>query len=101
MLKLASLFVVAGSLSLVAQAPAVRLINAPDASTKPVLGLAAAVRQLPDGKLLVNDIQKRQLLLFDPTLANAAVIADSMSGGANSYGTRPGGIIPYVGDSTP
>jgi hypothetical protein len=100
MLKLASLFVVAGSLSLVAQAPAVRLINAPDASTKPVLGLAAAVRQLPDGKLLVNDIQKRQLLLFDPTLANVAVIADSVSGGANSYGTRPGGIIPYVGDST-
>jgi hypothetical protein len=82
------------------QAPAIRLINAPSASTKPTLGLAAAVRQLPNGGLLVNDIMKRQLVLFDPTLANATIVADSVSGGANSYGTRPGGIIPYVGDST-
>jgi hypothetical protein len=100
MLKLASYLTAAASLSLGAQAPAVHLINAPDASTKQVLGLAAAVRELPGGKLLVNDIQKRQLVLFDPTLANLTVIADSMSGGANSYGTRPGGIIPYAGDST-
>ena len=82
------------------QAPAVRLIAAPDASTKPVLSMAAAVRQLPNGGLLVNDILKRQLVLFDPTLANATIVADSVSGGASSYGTRPGGIIPYLGDST-
>jgi hypothetical protein len=82
------------------QAPAVRLINAPDASTKPVLSMAAAVRQLPNGGVLVNDILKRQLVLFDNTLANATIVADSVSGGANSYGTRPGGIIPYLGDST-
>lgn len=80
--------------------PAVRLINAPSASTKPVLSIAAAVRQLPNGGLLVNDILKRQLVLFDPTLATATIVADSTSGGASSYGTRPGGIIPYLGDST-
>jgi hypothetical protein len=62
--------------------------------------MAAAVRQLPNGGLLVNDILKRQLVLFDPTLANATIVADSVSGGASSYGTRPGGIIPYLGDST-
>jgi hypothetical protein len=82
------------------QAPAVRLIAAPDASTKPVLSIAAAVRQLPNGGVLVNDIVKRQLVLFDNTLANATVVADSVSGGANSYGVRPGGIIPYLADST-
>jgi hypothetical protein len=82
------------------QAPAVRLIAAPDASTKPVLSIAAAVRQLPNGGLLVNDILKRQLVLFDQTLTNATIVADSVSGGASSYGTRPGGIIPYLGDST-
>jgi len=82
------------------QAPPVRLINQPDASTKPVLGLAPAVRQLPGGKLLVNDIMKRQLLLFDATLGNFTVVADSVSGGANAYGPRPGGIIPYFADST-
>jgi hypothetical protein len=82
------------------QAPAVRLIGAPDASTKPVLSIAAAVRQLPNGGLLVNDILKRQLVLFDNSLANETIVADSVSGGASSYGIRPGGIIPYLGDST-
>ncbi len=82
------------------QAPAVRLIAAPNASTKPVLSLAAAVRQLPSGGLLVNDILRRQLVLFDNTLANETIVADSVSGGASSYGIRPGGIIPYFGDST-
>src|SRR5215467_1393899 len=82
------------------QAPAVRLIAAPDASTKPVLTIAAAVRQLPNGGVLVNDVMKRQLVLFDNTLANETIVADSVSGGASSYGVRPGGIIPYLGDST-
>src|SRR5262249_42784535 len=76
------------------QAPPGRLIAAPDASTKPVLSIAAAVRQLPNGGVLVNDILKRQLVLFDNTLTNATIVADSVSGGANSYGVRPGGIIP-------
>jgi len=82
------------------QAPAIRLITAPDASTKPVLSFAASVRQLPSGGLLVNDILRRQLVLFDNSLANETIVADSVSGGANSYGVRPGGIIPYLGDST-
>lgn len=99
-MKFASVLLVTASAAVAAQAPAVHLINAPDASTKQILGLSAAVRQLPDGKLLVNDILKRQLLLFDATLANAVIVADSTSGGANSYGVRSGGIIPYVGDST-
>lgn len=86
--------------SLAAQTPAVRLINAPDASSQHVFGTVAAIRQLPDGKVLVNDVVKRQLTLLGPTLGTAAVIADSMSGTANSYGVRPGGLIPYVADST-
>jgi hypothetical protein len=82
------------------QAPAIRLINAPDASSKPVLGVVGAVRQLPGGRVIVNDIQKRQLLIFDNTLNNPTVIADSVSGGANAYGPSAGGIIPYFADST-
>jgi hypothetical protein len=82
------------------QLPTIRLLNAPEASTEPIFGLPAAVRQLPNGHLLVNDVMKRQLLMFDQSLANETVVADSLSGGANSYGTRPGGIIPYLGDST-
>jgi hypothetical protein len=81
-------------------APAIRLINAADASTKPVFGLVTSVRQLPNGSLLVNDVLKRQLTLLDASLTNPVVVADSISGGANSYGTRPGGLIPYLADST-
>jgi hypothetical protein len=82
------------------QAPAVRLINQPDAVTKPIIGLAAAVRQLPGGNVLVNDIQKRQLLMFDHTLGNVTVVADSVTGGSNAYGPGPGAIIPFFADST-
>src|SRR3954462_8833625 len=82
------------------QAPAVRLINQPDAVTKPIIGTAAAVRQLPGGRLLVNDIQKRQLLMFDQTLGNVTVVADSVTGGSNAYGPGPGAIIPFFADST-
>lgn len=83
-----------------AQMPAVRLINAPDASSPHAFGVVIAVRQLPGGRLLVNDIQKRQLTLLDPALASPTIVADSTSGAANSYGVRPGGLIAYTGDST-
>jgi hypothetical protein len=99
MRKLLVLLAVAAQLG-AQQAPAIRLINAPDASSKPVLGVIGAVRQLPGGRVIVNDIQKRQLLMFDNTLTNPTVIADSVSGGANAYGPTPGGIIPYFADST-
>ena len=99
MRKLLILVAVAGSLG-AQQPPAVRLINTPDASSKATLGIVAAVRQLPGGRLIVNDIQKRQLLMFDNTLNNATIIADSVAGGANAYGPSPGGIIPYFADST-
>jgi hypothetical protein len=92
---------VAAPLALVAaQAPAVRLINAPDASTQPAFTNVTAVRQLPNGQLLVNDAGKRQLTLIDPAMAKISIVADSASGSANSYGTRPGAIIPYLADST-
>jgi hypothetical protein len=85
---------------LAAQAPTVRLIAAPDAQTKPVFGAVTAIRQLPNGSVLVNDIQKRQLTLLDQSLSGASVIADSSASATNSYGIRGGGLIPYLGDST-
>lgn len=86
--------------AIAAQTPAVRLINAPDASSQHLFGAVGAIRQLPGGKVLVNDIAKRQLTLLDPALGSATIIADSVSGTANSYGVRPGGLIGYLADST-
>lgn len=82
------------------QAPVTRLIAAPDAKSPAILASPVAVRQLPDGRVLVNDILRRQLLLFDHSLANVTVVADSAGGMKNSYGAGPGGIIPFVADST-
>jgi hypothetical protein len=86
--------------ALAAQTSTVRLINAADASSKPEFGTVAAVRQLAGGRLLVNDIQNRQLTILDPSLGNAFLLADSTSGLLNSYGTRAGGLIRYLADST-
>jgi hypothetical protein len=82
------------------QAPPVRLMNAPDASSPHTFANVLAVRQLPDGKLLVNDGGNRQLVLLAPTLQPAEVVADSVSGSPSSYGIRQGSLIAYVGDSS-
>jgi hypothetical protein len=89
----------AGSLG-AQQIPTIRLLNAPDAKTKPVLRNPVSVRQLPNGSLLVNDTERRQVLLLDNALAETAIVADSASGAANAYGARGGGLIPYLADSS-
>ncbi|HEY4305012.1 MAG TPA: hypothetical protein VGM82_11125 [Gemmatimonadaceae bacterium] len=85
---------------LAAQAPAARLIAAPDAQSKPIFGAVPVVRALPTGGLLVNDVSKRQLSLLDASLGNAMIVADSVAGTASSYGVRGGGLIAYAGDSS-
>ena len=60
----------------------------------------SAVRELPGGRVLVNDVVDHRVLLFDSTLANPTAVADSTSSTANAYGNMPGGLIPYRGDST-
>ena len=44
------------------------------------------VRRLSDGRLLVNDPGRHQVLLLDSTLANPVVVIDSIGGHDNSYG---------------
>lgn len=62
----------------------------------------SGIRRLPGGSVLVNDANRRQLVLFDSSLAHARVIADTSSRSEYSYGLRPkaGALIPYVADST-
>ncbi|HJQ53546.1 MAG TPA: hypothetical protein VJ825_06855 [Gemmatimonadaceae bacterium] len=80
--------------------PPVRQLGPVTAVTKDSLGAISTVRQLSDGRVLVNDIIGRRVLLFDSTLTNETVVADTTSATANAYGTRPGGLIAYKGDST-
>nr|MDQ3958298.1 hypothetical protein [Actinomycetota bacterium] len=60
----------------------------------------AGVRALSDGRVLVNDVAKRRVLLFDSTLASFTVVADSTAATANAYSGRFANLIAYRGDST-
>ena len=68
-------------------------------SAQPILS-ATMVRPLSDGSVLVNDVQKRQLLRFDASLKNTLVVADTARGALMPYGQRPVGLLPYAGDSS-
>jgi hypothetical protein len=70
------------------------------ARTTTTLGAVLGVRELSDGKLLVNDAGRRQIRIFNATLANATVALDSTPGASNSYGPRRAEIFPYLGDTT-
>lgn len=82
------------------QRPPIRKLGAVVAKSAEPLGSVAGLRQLPDGRLFVNDLAKRRVLLFDPSLATFTVVADSTSATANAYSGRVGGLIAYRGDST-
>jgi hypothetical protein len=79
--------------------PPIQRIETASALSKEPLGTITSVAELPDGRVLVNDGTRRRLLLMDTTLANAEVVLDSMSEIMNTYGPRPGALLPYPGDS--
>ena len=88
------------STSLQAQTlPPVRPIGATVARSTEPMGSVSAVVALPGGKVLVNDILKRRVLLLDSTFSQVTVVADSTSSTANAYGGRTGGLLAYRGDS--
>src|SRR6478672_6825893 len=78
----------------------VLLLASPLAAQAPAKMAAAPVRQLPNGNVLVNDQARRRVTLMDSTLKVIGTVADSTSSTANAYGVRPGGLLPYRGDST-
>ncbi|HET9425629.1 MAG TPA: hypothetical protein VFO55_09675 [Gemmatimonadaceae bacterium] len=77
-----------------------RPLGAVQVTSKDLFGLPTLARPLPGGGVIVNDAARRRLLLLDPSLESAGVIADSTSGAVNGYGQRPGALVPYVADST-
>ncbi|CAN5896201.1 hypothetical protein BH11GEM1_BH11GEM1_23870 [soil metagenome] len=89
----------------VAQSPSVpriplRPLPAASATSTDSIGSVAAVRQLPNGNVLVNDQARRRVVLLDPGMKVIGLVADSTSSTNNAYGVRPGGLIAYRGDST-
>lgn len=79
--------------------PPVRPIGATVARSTEPMGSVSTAIALPGGKVLVNDILKRRVLLLDSTFTQVIVVADSTSSTANAYGNRAGGLLSYRGDS--
>jgi hypothetical protein len=78
----------------------IRQVAAPTAVTSEPLGLLLGVRPLADGRVIVNDGQRRRLLMFDASLARATVIADSAGSTGLRYGPNASPIVAHLGDST-
>ena len=90
----------ASPLCLAQSLPPIRQLGPVTAVAKEPLGAVSSVRHLPDGRVLVNDILGRRVVMFDSSLSTVTVIADTTSATASAYGVRPGGLIAYRGDST-
>lgn len=114
-----SRFFIAGlSLSLIA-APAAAIAQTPSPTTAKVptrqlgaitatsldsLGALVALRALSTGEVMVNDVQRSRVLLFDKTLKSMKVVLDSAATGGASGGMAAaissGQLIPFPGDSS-
>lgn len=82
------------------QGPPIRRISSASAVSTERIQAITGIRELPDGRVLLNDGQSRRLLLLDTMLVTQRVVLDSMSEHENTYGNQQGGLIPYRGDST-
>jgi hypothetical protein len=78
----------------------IRQLTTIEASSSEPIGFISGVRELSDGRVLINDAGARRILIFDKTLASAAIVADTSPGRKLQYGSRASGIIPFAGDST-
>ncbi|WP_145978934.1 hypothetical protein [Gemmatimonas phototrophica] len=80
--------------------PAIRPLGSVKAVSKDSLGTVNNIRALPGGKLLVNDITAKRVLLLDSTFAVLKVVADTTPGNPNAYGGGLASLIAFRGDST-
>lgn len=80
--------------------PPIRPLGAVAAKSAESFGAIAGLRHLPDGRLLVNDLRGRRVVMLDASLAPIAVVADTTSATGNAYASRFGGLLPYRGDSS-
>src|SRR5262245_16972062 len=80
--------------------PPIKRIETASAVSTETIGTITSVRELPDGRVLMNDGARRRLVLMDTTLKTVHVVLDSLSEISNAYGTRAGALVPFRGDTT-
>lgn len=77
-----------------------RQVQSAEAVSADTITLLNGVRELSNGRVLVNDAGRRRLVLLDRSLAQTQVIADSSASAPLRYGPRASSVIPFDGDST-
>jgi hypothetical protein len=79
--------------------PPIRKILTATVISKEPINQISGVLQLSDGRVLVNDPMRRRLIVLDSALQMKGVVLDSVAEAENTYGIRPGTVLPYRGDS--
>lgn len=78
----------------------VRRLTITAASDSGVLSEVLGVRAVPRGRVIVNDWDRRRLIMFDSTMKRFTVLTDTVPGAPGSYGWNAAYIVPYTRDST-
>ena len=81
----------------------IRTTDMPNAIAKSAgtIGAVMGLHEVGGGRVLINDSRRRQVRLFDSSLATSVVTLDSvLSAAAGSYGTRWAPLIRFRGDSS-
>ncbi len=81
------------------QPPPVRPLGPITSVSRNTLASVTAAVEVAGGRVFVNDIVARRLLLYDATLDSAVVVADSSGETSNAYGSLPATLLAYRGDS--
>lgn len=83
-----------------AQLPAVRQLGPAIATTTESFGSVPSVRALSDGRVLVSDMARRRLVMFDSSLARSQPVLSPTGAAALTYPVRGGLLIPLPADTT-
>lgn len=82
----------------------IRTLAPSTAVSRDTIGPVVALRALPDGRVLVNDIQTRRVLLYDAGLTSAKSVIDTIGGEGPTAPTKvvawANTLIPYAKDSS-
>lgn len=78
----------------------VRAVAPPSAATTEPFRALLGVRELPDGRVLIDDAGTLRLMLFDATLKTFTIVSDTSASAKNNFGDSPAPITAFTGDST-
>ena len=75
-------------------------LGPPIARSAESLGFVLGLRQVAGGRILVNDAGRRQMRIFDSSLATSTIVRDSTPGSADGYGQFRAPLLAYGSDSS-